>query len=73
MTESLKMKEKKKTHLHFTQSGLHFGLYSSRPFSKNHDFSGSRGQGSQWGDIPVGRGPMRLETHWGALGGDVGY
>lgn len=31
-------------------------MFSSRPFSNNRDFSGSRGQGSQWGDIQVVEG-----------------
>lgn len=66
------MKEKKKKSTYTLTNRDRTGLYSSRPFSKNRDFSGSRGQGSQWGDILVGRRLLGLEMRWGALGRDVG-
>ena len=50
--------------------GLHFGLFSSGPFSIKFVFVGDkgRGQGSPWGDVQVG-----LEIRRGASGRDAGY
>lgn len=56
VTESLQMKEKR-PHFVATQSGLHFGLFSSRRFLNDCDFSESRRQGSEWGGVQGVEGP----------------